>query len=73
LKRGKLMFTDTKLFNFNFIDMRIKDIYSIRSLLAFDRNELTPLSQTSLLSQQLCLQCLKCISTRSNLTLNLDD
>jgi hypothetical protein len=42
------MFTDTKLLNSNFIDARIKDIYSIRSLLAFDRDEFTPLNQTPL-------------------------
>jgi len=44
------MFTDTKLLNLNFLDARIKDIYLIRSLLAFDRDEFTPLNQTSLLS-----------------------
>ena len=42
------MFTDTKLLNFNFLDARIKDIYLIRSLLAFDRDEFTPLNQTLL-------------------------
>ena len=67
------MFTDTKLLNFNFIDARIKDIYSIRSLLAFDQDEFTPLNQTLLPSQLHCVQVLRCILTRSNLTSNLDD
>jgi len=44
------MFTDTKLLNLNFLNARIKDIYLIRSLLAFGRDEFTPLNQTSLLS-----------------------
>ena len=67
------MFTDTKLLNFNFLNARIKDIYLIRSLLTFDRDEFTPLNQTLLPSQLHCVQVLRCISTRSNLTSNLDD
>ena len=67
------MFTDTKLLNLNFLDARIKDIYLIRSLLAFDRDEFTPLNQTLLPSQLHCVQVLRCIRTRSNLTSNLDD
>jgi len=67
------MFTDTKLLNFNFLNARIKDIYLIRSLLAFDRDEFTPLNQTLLPSQLYCVQVLRYISTRSKLTSNLGD